>query len=638
MIISCNHISKSFGVEKVLEEISFHLEDSEKAAIVGMNGAGKSTLLKIMIGELAADEGDVVLTKGKKIGYLSQHAEFSSNDTIYEEVEKAKSDLINIEKRLREMETNMSNVSHEQMDDYMHQYHSLMAEFDELGGYTFRGEITGVIRGLGFSDEEFHKPMNQLSGGQKTRVGLAKLLVGRPDILLLDEPTNHLDIGSIEWLETYLKNYKGAVLIVSHDRFFLDRIVSKVIEIERHNCRVYRGSYTDYSKKKEQERAIYLKHYLEQQAEIKHHEKVIATIRSYGTEDAYIRAKSREKLLDKVERLDKPLEIRNDMHFTLEPNVESGKDVLAVQGLSKSFDNLTLFKSIDVDIKRGERIAIIGANGTGKTTFLKILNGLQNADEGEFRLGTKVSIGYYDQEQQLLSEEKTLFDEIGDCYPDMTNTRIRNVLAAFLFTEDDVFKQIKDLSGGERGRVSLAKLMLSEANFLILDEPTNHLDIVSKEILETALNEYTGTVLYVSHDRYFINRTATRILELKDSSFTNYLGNYDYYLEKSRQQNEATVQTINASQEEDTSNAGAIDWKEQKARAALKRKQENAIAKIEDEIEQLEASLAAIEEEQTNPAYASNSAKLNELMKKYMDEKSRLDALYEEWENLTTEL
>lgn len=639
MILSCNHIGKTFGVEEVLKDVSFHLEENEKAAIVGMNGAGKSTLLKIIVSEFKADEGEVTIGKGVKLGYLSQHSEFESQNTIYEEVEKEKQNVISLEKTLRTMESQMAETSQDELDSFMVQYHKLMDEFEAMGGYTYRGEITGVIRGLGFSDEEMMKPMNQLSGGQKTRVGLAKLLVRKPDVLLLDEPTNHLDIKAIEWLETYLKNYKGAVLIVSHDRYFLDRIVSKVIEIERHLCKVYKGSYTDYSKKKEAERAIYLKHYLEQQAEIKHHEKVIEKIKSYGTEDAYIRAKSREKLLDKIERLEKPLEIRNDMRFSLEPNVESGKDVLMVQGLSKSFGEQKLFQNISLDIKRGERIAIIGGNGTGKTTFLKVLNGILKADEGEFSLGSKVAIGYYDQEQQLLSEEKTLFDEIGDCYPNMTNTRIRNVLAAFLFTDDEVFKRISDLSGGERGRVSLAKLMLSEANFLILDEPTNHLDIVSKEILETALNDYTGTVLFVSHDRYFINRTATRILELNNHSFTNYLGDYDYYLEKSAQKNETIPEKSCINEKESVEEkASVLDWKEQKALAAKKRKQENEIAKIEQEIEKLETVLQNIEEEQLKPEYARNSAKLNELMNAYTTNKQQLDTLYETWENLTSEL
>lgn len=649
MILSCNHIAKAYGVDTILEDVSFFINEQEKAAIVGMNGAGKTTLLKIIIGELAQDEGEVILSKGKKIGYLAQHDDFSMEQSIYKEVESARQDLIGMEQRLRDMERDMDTVPHEDLEVFMQQYHRLNDEFEQLGGYTFRGEITGVIRGLGFSDEEFEKPVQTLSGGQKTRVGLAKLLVSKPDMLLLDEPTNHLDIASIEWLEGFLKGYKGAVLIVSHDRYFLDKIVTKVIEIENRCSKVYRGSYTDYSRKKEEQRAIYLKHYFEQQDLIKHQEQVISTIRGFKTEAALIRAKSREKLLDKVERLDKPMEIRADMHFKLEPSVESGKDVLHVEGLKKSFEGRTLFENIQVDIKRGERVALIGSNGTGKTTFLKILNGLLKADQGSFRLGAKVSIGYYDQEQQQFDEQKTLFDEIGDAYPDMTNTRIRNVLGAFLFTEDDVFKYIRDLSGGERGRLSLAKLMLSEANFLILDEPTNHLDITSKEILETALNEYTGTVLFVSHDRYFINRVATRVLELKEESFVNYLGNYDYYIEKSRQLNDLQCaktgkkeggisgQTSGILQEKNPLSDGQANWQEQKAKAAAKRKKENSIARIEEQIDNLEKELKEIEEKQADPNIATNSAKLNEWLVKYEEVKKKLEPLYEQWEELTSE-
>ncbi|MGN0312345.1 MAG: ribosomal protection-like ABC-F family protein [Lachnospiraceae bacterium] len=647
MILSCNRIAKAYGVDTILEDVSFFINDQEKAAIVGMNGAGKSTLLKIIMGELAQDEGEVILAKGKSIGYLAQHEDFDTDQTIYGEVERSKQELIDMEQRLRDMESNMEKVPPEELDTFMQQYHRLNEEFEDLGGYTFRGEITAVIRGLGFSDEEFDKPVHQLSGGQKTRVGLAKLLVSKPDVLMLDEPTNHLDIASIEWLEGFLKGYKGAVLIVSHDRYFLDKIVTKVVEIENKRSNVYRGSYTEYSRKKEEQRAIYLKHYFEQQAEIKHQEQVISTIRGFKTEAALIRAKSREKMLNKMERLDKPMEIRADMHFKLEPSVESGKDVLYVEELKKSFGDRTLFDHVQVDIKKGERVAIIGANGTGKTTFLKILNGILQADEGSFRLGAKVSIGYYDQEQQQFDEEKTLFDEIGDAYPDMTNTRIRNVLGAFLFTDDDVFKRIKDLSGGERGRLSLAKLMLSEANFLILDEPTNHLDITSKEILETALNDYTGTVLFVSHDRYFINRTATRILELKDEKFVNYLGNYDYYIEKSRQaeamsvpekeKKEGSAFSPSGKQNESQNSAGQADWQEQKAKAAAKRKLENAIARVEDKIEKLEQELRDIEEKQADPQIATNSAKLNEWLLKHEAVQKELEPLYAEWEELTNE-
>ena len=639
MILSCNHITKAYGVDTIIEDVSFFINEQEKVAVVGVNGAGKSTLLKIIIGQITPNEGEVILAKNATIGYLAQHEDFEGNATVYEAVESAKQDIIDMEKKLREMEGKMMHVKEEEMDAFMHQYHRLNEEFEDKGGYTFKGEITGIIRGLGFADEEFDKPVSELSGGQKTRVGLARLLVSKPDILMLDEPTNHLDIASIEWLEGYLKGYRGAVLIVSHDRYFLDRIVSKVVEIENKKSQIYKGTYTEYSKKKEEQRAIYIKHYLEQQAEIKRQEKIIATFKSYNTEASYIKAKSREKLLDKVERIEKPTELKADMRLKLEPSVESGKDVLSTQGLSKSFGEKELFNQVDLDIKRGERVAIIGANGTGKTTLLKILNGLLEADEGDIHLGANVAIGYYDQEQQQFDEEKTLFDEIGDEYKDMTNTRIRNVLGAFLFTEDDVFKRIKDLSGGERGRLSLAKLMLSKANLLILDEPTNHLDIISKEILESALNDYTGTVIFVSHDRYFINRTATRILELKDGAFHNYLGDYDYYIEKSREIKESkeVAGTLKKSTHTEKS-SGQLDWQEQKMQAATKRKLENAIAKIEDKINELETKLRDIEVHQADPAIATNSAKLNEWLKKYNEVSEELEPLYDEWEDLTNQM
>ncbi|MBE5905341.1 MAG: ABC-F family ATP-binding cassette domain-containing protein [Lachnospiraceae bacterium] len=639
MILSCNHIEKAYGVDVILKDVSFFINDNEKAAIVGMNGAGKSTILKIIMGEISKDGGEVVFAKDKTVGYLAQHEEADLSCSIYEAVLEARSDLLSMEKRLRQMEEQMATISQEELSDFMEQYHRLQDEFEEQGGYTFRGEITAVIRGLGFSDEEFGKTMQALSGGQKTRVGLARLLVSKPDLLLLDEPTNHLDIASIEWLEDFLKNYKGAVLIVSHDRYFLDRIVTKVIEIENRVSKVYKGSYSDYSRKKEEARAVYIKHYLEQQAEIKHQEKVIQTFRGFKTEAAIIKAKSREKALDRIERLDKPMELRQDMHLRLEPGIESGKDVLHAEDLSKSFGDKKLFSDVQLDIKKGERVAIIGANGTGKTTLLKILNGMLDSENGSFQYGTNVVPGYYDQEQQLLSEDKTLFDEIGDEYTDMTNTRIRTVLGAFLFTEDDVFKRIRDLSGGERGRMSLAKLMLSKANFLMLDEPTNHLDIVSKEILESALNDYTGTVLFVSHDRYFINRTATRILELKDGAFHNYLGNYDYYLEKSRQLTQELLSTNSVSEADNTKETEAqLDWQEQKRQAAEKRKLMNAIAKVEKEIEQLEQELALIEEKQADPSIATNSGKLNEWANKHFAVSEKLEPLYTKWEQLTNEV
>ena len=530
MILSCSNITKSFGDKHILKQVSFHLEDHEKAAIVGINGAGKTTLLKIMIGELAADEGVVALSKGTTIGYLAQHQDLDSENTIYEALLEVKRPVIEMEERIRSLELKMHSASGDALEARLAEYSRLNHAFELADGYAYKSEVTGVLKGLGFSEDEFTKPINTLSGGQKTRVSLGKLLLTKPDVLLLDEPTNHLDMESIAWLETYLKSYAGSVIIVAHDRYFLDRVVTKIVELDNGIGTMFSGNYSAYSDKKAMLRDAKIRAYLNQQQEIRHQEAVIAKLKSFNREKSIRRAESREKMLDKIERVEKPVDIDDSMDIRLEPDVISGNDVLTVRELSKSFDAQPLFSHVDFDIRRGERVAIIGNNGTGKTTLLKIINGLLEADSGEIRLGSKVHIGYYDQEHQVLHMDKTLFEEIQDTYPDMNNTQIRNTLASFLFTGDDVFKLIRDLSGGERGRVSLAKLMLSDANFLLLDEPTNHLDITSKEILESALCRYTGTVLYVSHDRYFINRTATRILDLTSQSLINYIGNYDYYL------------------------------------------------------------------------------------------------------------
>ena len=519
MILSCSNISKAFGSEVILENISFHIEEHEKAAVVGINGAGKTTLLKIIIGELPADSGNVVIARGKTIGYLAQHQDLESSRTIYEEVLEIKRPLIQMEERIRQLEKEMKHVQGDALESMFSEYSRLNHQFELENGYAYQSEVIGVLKGLGFGEDEFEKKVNTLSGGQKTRVSLGRLLLSNPDIILLDEPTNHLDMESIAWLENYLLNYKGSVIIVAHDRFFLNRVVKKVIELDRGHSQVYLGNYDAYSQKRAMLRQAQMKAYLNQQQEIKHQQEVIAKLKSFNREKSIKRAESREKMLAKIEVLDKPTEVNDAMHIILEPRTESGNDVLSIRNLSKSFGPLKLFSHVDMEIKRGERVAIIGNNGTGKSTLLKIIMDRLPADMGQIHPGTKVHVGYYDQEQQVLHQEKTIFDEIQDEYPDMDNTRVRSVLAAFLFTGDDVFKQISELSGGERGRVSLAKLMLSEANFLILDEPTNHLDITSKEILEDALNHYTGTVLYVSHDRYFINKTATRILELTAKTF-----------------------------------------------------------------------------------------------------------------------
>ncbi|MGN0352216.1 MAG: ABC-F family ATP-binding cassette domain-containing protein [Roseburia sp.] len=639
MILSCQNISKSYGTDEILKKVSFHIEANEKAAIVGINGAGKSTLLKIIMQEISPDEGEVVVAKDKTVGYLAQYQDSTGHQTIYEEVLEAKADLIAAENKLRMMEEKMNQLSGEELEKHLNDYHKLSHDFELAGGYAYRSEVVGILKGLGFAEEDFSKKMEELSGGQKTRVSLGKLLVTKPDILLLDEPTNHLDLESIRWLEGFLMNYKGAVIIVAHDRYFLDRVVTKVIEIFQHQANVFQGNYTEYAKKKAALREALLKQYYNQQREIKHQEEVITKLKSFNREKSIKRAESREKMLEKVERIEKPTEENTDIKIVLEPNVISGNDVLTVEGLAKSYPPVKLFSGLNFEIKRGERVALIGNNGTGKTTILKIINELVEADAGIVKLGANVHIGYYDQEHQLLHPEKNIFEEISDDYPSLNQTQIRNVLAAFLFTEDDVFKRIADLSGGERGRVSLAKLMLSDANFLILDEPTNHLDITSKEILESALNQYTGTVFYVSHDRYFINQTATRILELTGETLVNYIGNYDYYLEKREELTKIYVQKEETATESQTEKTEVkMDWQAQKAEQAKIRKIENALKKAETEIEELEQRVAEIDEECAKPENATNSAKLGELVKEQENCKKRLEELYEEWENLSIQL
>ncbi len=634
MILACQNISKSFGTDEIIQHASFHIEAYEKTAIVGINGAGKTTLLRIIMGETPADQGEVVLAKDKTIGYLPQNPDVSGNHTIYEEVLSAKEALISMEEKLRDMESKMNQYQGQELEDFMESYNRLNHEFELQGGYSYQSEIVGVLKGLGFSEAEFEKHMQELSGGQKTRVCLGKLLVTKPDVILLDEPTNHLDINSIAWLETFLLNYKGAVVIVSHDRYFLDKVVSKVVELDRTKVSVFQGNYSDYAKKRAQVREAQLKQYYNQQREIKHQEEVITKLKSFNREKSIKRAESREKMLDKIERIEKPTEENTDIHLHLEPRVVSGNDVLSVEHLAKTYPNQKLFSDISFEIKRGERVALIGDNGTGKTTILKIINDMIEADGGTVKLGTNVNIGYYDQEHQVLHKEKNLIEEISDAYPSLTNTEIRNVLAAFLFTGDEVFKQIADLSGGEKGRVSLAKLMLSEANFLILDEPTNHLDITSKEILEQALNSYTGTVLFVSHDRYFINKTATRILNLTGETIVNYIGNYDYYMEKCKELTKIYVGEKEAEVKVETESSNKLDWKQQKEEQARLRKIENERKRTEEKIEELEAHIGELEEDFSKEEIATNSAKLQEVHEEYAKCQQELEALYEKWETL----
>ena len=634
MILSCQNIDKSFGEEVILRDVSFHIEEREKAALIGSNGAGKTTLLRIIMGEISADSGIVVTSRDKTIGYLAQYQDIHGHHTIYEELLTTKQHILDMENRMRSVEKEMKTASGTTLETLMNTYTRLTHEFELENGYAYKSELVGILKGLGFSEDDFSRQIETLSGGQKTRVALGKLLISKPDILLLDEPTNHLDMDSISWLETFLLNYPGAVFIVSHDRYFLDKVVTKVIEIEAGEVCTYNGNYSAYAVKKAQIRDARYKAYLNQQREIKHQEAVIAKLKSFNREKSIKRAESREKMLDKIQRIEKPMEINDQMRLTLEPRFVSGNDVLTVEDLSKEFPGQKLFSNISFDIKRGERVALIGNNGTGKTTLLKILNGILPADTGKFILGSKVQIGYYDQEHHVLHMEKTIFEEISDTYPTLTETEIRNMLAAFLFTGDDVFKLISSLSGGERGRVSLAKLMLSEANFLILDEPTNHLDISSKEILEEALNSYTGTVLYVSHDRYFINQTATRIMDLTNQAIVNYIGDYDYYLEKKE---ELTARYAPGQQVEQSSEAPSqnkLSWQQQKEEQAQKRKKENELKKVEARIDELETRDKEIDETLVLPDVCTNVAKCTELSREKASIMEELEELYEKWEEL----
>lgn len=633
MVLACNNISKSFGIDEIIKNASFHIEEREKAAIVGINGAGKTTLLRIIMGEYQADSGEVIIAKDRTIGYLAQHQKLSGDNTIYDELLSVKKDIIELEQKIRRLELEMHSKEGVELETVMEAYSKSTHQFELQNGYAYKSEVVGVLKGLGFDESDFEKKMNTLSGGQKTRVALGRLLLSKPDIIMLDEPTNHLDMNSIAWLENYLVNYDGSVIIVAHDRYFLDKVVTKVIEVERGIVSVFSGNYSDYAAKKKQLMDAKLKEYYNQQRDIKHQEEVIAKLKSFNREKSIKRAESREKLLDKIEVIDKPITEQETMHFKLEPAKESGNDVLSVEGLSKAFGGNRLFDNVSFEIKKGEKVALIGNNGTGKTTILKIINHIIDADAGKVKLGANVEIGYYDQEHNVLHMDKTAFDEIGDAYPDMTNTQIRNMLACFLFTGDDVFKKISDLSGGERGRVSLAKLMLSNANFLILDEPTNHLDIMSKEILESALNRYTGTVLYVSHDRYFINKTASRIMELSANTVTNYIGNYDYYLEKRDILAPKEVKQVSS----EKNIAVKDDWKAQKEEQAKLRKRQNDIAKIEKSIEQLEKDNSELDEQLALPEVYSEVKQLMKLNEKKQEIEKKLEKLYEDWETLSAD-
>ena len=640
MLLDVQHIQKSYDGTDVLRDVSFHLEEKQKAAIVGINGAGKTTLLRQITGEEEPDAGSIILSKETRIGYLAQYQEFESDATIYRAVFEVNQELLTCEKALRDAEKAMTSLTGEALHAKMNEYARLTESFERMNGYAYRSEVTGVLKGLGFSENEFDTPAAVLSGGQKTRLSLARILLARPELLILDEPTNHLDMDSVAWLENYLTGYPGALLVVSHDRYFINQIVTRIIEIENGVGTVYNGNYDAYTEKREMIRKAQLSAFYAAQRKIEHEQAVIDKLRSFNREKSIRRAESREKKIAKIDMPDRPVEIDTDMRLTLRPGKESGGDVLIIEGLEKSFDDNTLFTGFDLLIKKGERVMMIGNNGTGKSTLLKIINGLLSADRGLIRYGSNVEIGYYDQENQLLHMEKTIFEEISDEWPDMNNTRIRSVLAAFLFTGEDVFKRIGDLSGGERARVSLARLMLSNANFLILDEPTNHLDIHSRAILENALNAYTGTVFCVSHDRYFINRTATRVLELENRTITSYLGNYDDFLEdKARRAQTVPAQTDSApSPSAHGGSGGEKDlWQKAKKEEAARRKKENDIRRTEDRIEALETRSAEIETLLTDPDIASDAAQCASLTTELAEIGAELDELMEKWEALQTE-
>ena len=663
MILACHHISKEYPENVVLRDVTFHLERGDKAAVIGINGAGKTTLLRIIVGQESADEGTVSFERDCSYGYLAQNQGLSSERTVYEEVLSVKQYLIDMEKRLTDYEHQMEVLKGEALTETIAAYTDLLHRFERENGYAYKGEVQGVLKGLGFSSAEFEQTVSTLSGGQKTRVALGKLLLQKPDLLMLDEPTNHLDMNSIRWLETYLMNYKGTVLVVSHDRYFLDRTVTKIIEIENGKSTLFGGNYSVYAERKKALREQQYHAYMNNQAQIRHQEEVIEKLRRFNREKSIRRAESREKMLQRTEVVEKPIELRDDMHLTFTPCIKSGREVLSVEDLAKSYGDKRLFSGISFKIRRGEHVALIGDNGTGKSTILGILNEAVTPDRGVIRLGTNVHIGYYDQEHHVLHDDKTVFEEISDEYPFMTNTQIRSLLASFLFTGEEVFKRIGDLSGGEKGRVSLAKLMLSKANFLILDEPTNHLDLVSKEVLENALNSYEGTVLYVSHDRYFINHTASRILSLTKTVLLNYpgnnsektpdrfIGNYDFYLEKSAQVEETLLQDAYrdgqgvqetapapgpSSQASQTSaSSEKLSWAQQKEEQARQRKAANDLRKCEDKIASAEEEIASLEEQMALPENYSDAARLGELNEKKEKLEEELAALYQQWEELS---
>lgn len=638
MILSANNLSKSFITNTVLNKINFQINEKEKVAIVGINGAGKSTLFKIITNDILPDSGNVTISNQATIGYLPQNSILNSNKTVYDEILSAKSHIIEMENEIWKIEQEISkNADNEKLFNQLsNKYTDLRHKFESLDGYSYKSQVKGVLKGLGFLEDEFNKNAHLLSGGQKTRLALAKILVSQPDILLLDEPTNHLDINATEWLENYLLAYNGTLLIVSHDRYFLDKIVTKVVELEGGNCKTYMGNYSFYTCHKSLNQEIDEKHYENQQKEIKRQEEIIKQLRAFNREKSLKRAKSREKALDKIERLDKPLSLNDTMKLRLKPKFESGQDVLSVKDLKQSFSNSLLFENVNFDIYKGDKIALIGANGSGKTTIFRIITNQIKASGGNFKLGSNVYIGYYDQEHVMLNPQNNLIEEISDTYPNMNIGEIRNILASFLFTNDDVFKQIQTLSGGEKGRITLAKLMLSKSNFLLLDEPTNHLDIVSREVLEKNLKTYTGTILFISHDRYFINKIATGILDLKPDGVTYYQGNYDYYIEKRNEQLIEQPKVSNSSLST-TIKSNKEQWLQRKEEESLRRKNEKLLEKTENDINSIETQMEEIDLLLCQDEIYTDHIKVQELTTKKSQLEDELSTLYEQWETLLNE-
>ena len=640
MLLQLKDIQKSIGVEEILTSVSFIIEEKEKVALVGVNGAGKTSVFRVITGEWQADEGAISKPTGMKIGYLpqlndensatgscgGQHASGEKeNLTLYQVLDSVNEPLKKMESEIRDLETAMGALTDQKLEDALKRYDTLSIRFEESGGYETTSRLKGVLRGLGFEEWQWEQPFEQLSGGQRTRAMLGKLLLERSDLLLLDEPTNHLDIESVMWLEEYIRNLNSAVLLISHDRYFMDKTVTKTIEIENKKSIVYNGNYSYFVNKKANDRALAEKHFAEQQKVIKHHEEVIKTLRSYKTEAAIIRAKSREKLLDKIERVDAPAQDPDIMRLRLKPRINSGNDVLFAEDISMGFGDLKLFTDVNFQITKGDKTALIGANGIGKTTLLKILVGEYLPLTGKIREGVNVRVGYYDQSHAFdeSSIQKTIFQELADTYPRLTQTEIRTTLAAFMFIGDDVFKPISALSGGERGRVQMSKIMLAGANFLVLDEPTNHLDLFSKEILEEALREFTGTVIFISHDRYFINNTATRILELTASGLVSYEGNYDYYIEKKATQNDTTPVPEATSTKE--------DYLRKKEQESQTRKKKSKIEKLEAEISKTEDRISQCDTQLADDETGRNAEAVQSIFEEKTALEEKLTILYEEW-------